>query len=105
MYRVILVCMAGMSTNVMRQKIEDAAKAENISMTVKAIGMDELRDNLEDTSLVLLGPQIKYNEDNIRKEIDKVDPSIPMLVIDPSDFGMMRGDKVLVSVMKVLEKK
>lgn len=99
MINVILVCMAGMSTNVMRGRIEAAAQAAGVEMKVKAIGMDELDENLADVNAVLLGPQIKYNEKNIRSAIDKISTAIPMMVIESTDFGMMRGDLVFQKMM------
>lgn len=104
MFKVILVCMAGMSTNVMRGRIEAAAKESAVDMKVKAIGMDELDENLNRTDAVLLGPQIKYNEKNIRIAIDKKNPDIPMMVIESTDFGMMRGDLVFKKLMALLNK-
>lgn len=95
--------MGGMSTNVMRGKIEEIAKKEHTEMMVKAIGMDELDNYIESVDAVLLGPQIRYNADNIRAQLDEYNPAIPMMVIDSSDFGMMRGEHVYQQLMTLLK--
>lgn len=104
MIKVILACMAGMSTNVMRGKIEETAKLNNVEMVVKAIGMDDLDRYVCECNIILLGPQVKYNEGNVRKLIAKKNPSIPLMVIDSTDFGMMRGDIVYKKMMQLLDK-
>lgn len=59
MINVVLVCTQGMSTNIMRGKIEEAAKIKNIDMSVIAVGLDDLSNHLTDTQIVVLGPQVK----------------------------------------------
>lgn len=100
MLNILLVCNAGMSTGIMRAKIEQEAKKANVEMNVKAISMDDLRNNLEGTSLVMLGPQIRYAEKQIR---EIVNDKAPVMVIDSTDFGMMRGDLVYEKLMKIIE--
>lgn len=100
--KAILVCMAGMSTNVMRGKIEEAAKGTDISLDIKAVGMDSIRDNLEGLDVVLLGPQIRYAEKSISDDLAKSSPSTKLIVIDSKDFGMMRGDEVFRKMCALL---
>lgn len=102
MYNVLLVCMAGMSTGIMRNKIEQAAKDNEVDMKVEAVGVNQIQDYLENVDLVLLGPQIKYAEKQIQGDLPS---GIPLMVIDSTDFGMMRGDAVYQKLMKLLEEK
>lgn len=99
MFNIVLVCNAGMSTGIMKTKIEQEAKKANVEMSVKAISMDALRNNLENTSLIMLGPQIRYAEKQIR---EIVSGKAPVMVIDSTDFGMMRGDLVYQKMMKII---
>ena len=102
MINVVLVCTQGMSTNIMRGKIEEAAKIKNIDMSVIAVGLDDLSNHLTDTQIVVLGPQVKYATKSVRNEIDKVNTNIKMVVINFQDYGLMRGDRVLENILTEL---
>ena len=58
--KILLVCNAGMSTGIMKMKLEQEAKARGLEASVDATPMVELGDNLEETSIILLGPQIRF---------------------------------------------
>lgn len=64
MIKAILVCTQGMSTNIMKMKIEEAAKNDQKELDIQAVGLDELDTYLKGTDIVILGPQIKYAEKN-----------------------------------------
>lgn len=102
MINVVLVCTQGMSTNIMRGKIEEAAKIKNIDMSVIAAGLDDLSNHLTDTQIVVLGPQVKYATKSVRNEIDKVNTNIKMFVMNFQDYGLMRGDRVLENILTEL---
>lgn len=65
--KILLVCNAGMSTGIMKMKLEQEAKTRGLDASVDAIPMVELGDNLEGTSVILLGPQIRFALDDIKK--------------------------------------
>ena len=102
MINVVLVCTQGMSTNIMRRKIEEEAKIKNIDMSVIAVGLDDLSNHLTDTQIVVLGPQVKYATKSVRNEIDKVNTNIKMFVMNFQDYGLMRGDRVLENILTEL---
>ena len=102
MINVVLVCTQGMSTNIMRGKIEEAAKIKNIDMSVIAVGLDDLSNHLTDTQIVVLGPQVKYATKSVRNEIDKANTNIKMFVMNFQDYGLMRGDRVLENILTEL---
>lgn len=95
---ILLVCNAGMSTGIMKMKLEQEAKNRGIDATVNAVPMVELGDYLEGTDVILLGPQIRFALDDIRK----MAPEIPVMAIAPQDFGMMNAPKVLDEILKEL---
>jgi PTS system cellobiose-specific IIB component len=45
----------------------------------------------------MLGPQVRYLEDNFKKKLD-----IPVEVIDMQDYGMMNGEKVLKEALSAM---
>ena len=69
--KILLVCNAGMSTGIMKMKLEQEAKTRGLDASVDAIPMVELGDNLEGTSVILLGPQIRFALDDIKKQAAK----------------------------------
>ena len=95
MIKAILVCTQGMSTNIMKMKIEEA--------DIQAVGLDELDTYLKGTDIVILGPQIKYAEKMIREQLDKVDSQILMMCMEPADFGLMRGTVVYQKMLDCLK--
>ena len=94
--KILLVCNAGMSTGIMKMKLEQEAKTRGLDASVDAIPMVELGDNLEGTSVILLGPQIRFALDDIKKQAE----GIPVRAIAAQDFGMMNAKKVLDEALK-----
>ncbi|HHV13602.1 MAG TPA: PTS sugar transporter subunit IIB [Clostridiales bacterium] len=83
----------------MKMKIQEEANNRNIDLTIDAIPMVELNDHLEGTSAILLGPQIRFALDDIKKTAK----DIPVIAIAPQDFGMMNGKKVLDDLLKAFK--
>lgn len=98
--KILLVCNAGMSTGIMRMKLEQEAANRSIDASVSAVPMVELEDYLEDTDAVLLGPQIRFAQNDIKKTAG----GIPVMVIAPQDFGAMNASKVLDEVLRMTGK-
>ena len=70
--KILLVCNAGMSTGIMKMKLEQEAKARGLEASVDATPMVELGDNLEETSIILLGPQIRFALDDIKNQAEGI---------------------------------
>ena len=81
--KILLVCNAGMSTGIMKMKLEQEAKTRGLDASVDAIPMVELGDNLEGTSV-------------IKKQAE----GSPVMAIAAQDFGMMNAKKVLDEALK-----
>ncbi len=105
MLKILIMCMQGMSTSVLENKMRDSAVSRGIDISLRAIPTHEFK-GVDDNDIVVLGPQVKYAEKDIRKKMDATGgEKIPLYVIEAQDFGMMRGDVVLTKILKVLEKK
>ena len=87
---IVMLCNLGMSTGMMVKKLEQEAAKRNLEATVHAYPMVELDEHLDGTDAILLGPQIRFALDDIKKQAG----SIPVMVIEVQDFGMMRADHV-----------
>ena len=51
--------------------------------------------------VILLGPQVKYRYAEIVEKYGST--GIPIQVIDQTDYGMMNGEKVLKSAIKLMK--
>lgn len=90
---IILVCSAGMSTSMLVNKMEKAAAERKIEANIKAIAASDLKNNLENLDVILIGPQVRYLEKKIKASAEP--KGIKVAIIDQLAYGMMKGDKVL----------
>lgn len=97
--KIILVCSAGMSTSMLVKKMRDSAKERNIEVEINAVAESQLNNNLENLDVVLIGPQVRYLEKTIRKNLEP--KGVKVDVIDQMAYGMIQGDKVLDQAMSM----
>lgn len=107
MKRVYLFCSAGMSTSMLAANMQQVANQHSLEIEVKAFPHDRLGEIIATLhpDCILLGPQVKYLYDQTMKEFGNA--GIPIAVIDSGDYGMMKGEKVLktaVKLMRAIEK-
>ena len=96
--KILLMCNAGMSTSIMKMKLEAEAKKLGMDAVVEAIPMGEMAGNMDDADAILLGPQIRFAANDVKaKAGDK-----PVMVIAPQDFGMMKADKVMKDLLAMM---
>lgn len=93
MVRIMLCCSAGMSTSMLVRKMEEAAKERDLEVDIEAYGVAEFDNQFSHYQVVLLGPQVKYMLKTLSEKA--ATQGIPVQPIDPMDYGMQRGDKVL----------
>ena len=91
--KIILVCSAGMSTSMLVKKMKESAEARNIEAEISAIAESQLKNNMENLDVVLIGPQVRYLEKKIKQQLEP--QGIKVDIIDQLAYGMMKGDKVL----------
>ena len=48
-------------------------------------------------------PQVRFNLGKIKEEAAKVNPGLPVDVIDMKDYGMMNGEKVYNYAKKLMD--
>ena len=103
MKKIYLCCNAGMSTSMLASKMQSVADEHNIPVKVAAYPHHKLGD-IVDTDCpdcILLGPQVKYMyNDTVEKYSDK---NVPIAVIDAGAYGMMDGEKVLKTAIKLIK--
>lgn len=102
MKTILLACAAGMSTSLLVTKMEQAAKDKGLETKIYAVSVADVDNELakESIDVVLLGPQVRYEEANVRQKLEPY--NIPLAVINMQDYGMMNGAKVLDSALALL---
>lgn len=101
MKNIVLCCAAGMSTSMLVQRMQDAAQKKGVEVSIKAVPVAEFKDNLAAADIILLGPQVKYEQAKLQALADPFGKKVA--VIDMMDYGMMKGDAVLDKALKMLE--
>ena len=100
MIHIMLCCASGMSTSLLVEKMIKAASEQGIEADIWAVGANEVKANAAKADIILLGPQVRY-AGNIKIEAEA--PGVPVAHIDMKDYGMMNGNKVLDTALKLIE--
>lgn len=98
MKKILLVCNAGMSTSMLVKKMQQAAQEMKVEVSIEAKSLAEAKKEIETADIVLLGPQIRYELDNVKK----IAGTTPVEDINMMDYGMMNGKKVLEHALSVI---
>lgn len=101
MKTIMLVCSAGMSTSLLVTKMEKAAEAQGLEAKIFAVAEAEASNHLDEIDVLLLGPQVRFLEGNMKKKLEP--KGIPLAVINSVDYGMMKGDKVLEQALGLMK--
>jgi PTS system cellobiose-specific IIB component len=105
MKKIYLFCSAGMSTSMLASQMQNVADKHNLPLSVKAFPHYSLSEIIETDrpDVILLGPQVKYM---LAQTVDQYGSSgIPIALIDAQDYGMMNGEKVLKSAIRLMKGK
>ena len=97
MKKIVLFCMAGLSTSILVEKMRAAAKARGYECTVDAYAIGNASKEGADADIVLLGPQVRLQLEQIKKLV-----SCPVEVVDMLAYGTMDGKQVMDRVVEIL---
>ena len=102
MKKVYLFCSAGMSTSMLASNMQDVANQHNLPIKVAAFPHNKLEEIISEDrpDCILLGPQVKYMYEETVEQFGS--QGIPIAVIDQGDYGMMNGEKVLKSAIRLI---
>ena len=97
--KILLVCCAGMSTSMLVQRMDKAAKVKGVQATIDAVPATQVQKVINDFDIVMLGPQVRTQ----KKNIEALANGKPVVLIYMRDYGMMNGEKVLDFAIKTIE--
>ena len=86
----------------MVSKMKEAAQKKQIEAEITAMSESSFDTYDGQTDVLLLGPQISYLEQNIRKKYEP--KGIKVSVIEAASYGMMDGERVLNKALEMIEK-
>lgn len=103
MKKIYLFCSAGMSTSMLASKMQEVADSHNLPLKVAAFPHGKLDEIITEDrpDCILLGPQVKYMYDETVSKYGH--EGIPIAVIDSGAYGMMDGEKVLKTAIKLIK--
>lgn len=104
MRKIYLFCSAGMSTSMLAANMQQVANERSLDIYVQAFPHDQLEEVIRayHPDCILLGPQVNHLFEEIVKEFSRY--RIPIGLIDSLDYGMLDGEKVLKSAIKLIRK-
>ena len=68
--KILLVCSAGMSTDILRGELIKYAKKEQLPLEVKAVGVHAYKEYSTEYDVIPLGPQIAYRRKRLRRNAE-----------------------------------
>ncbi|MBQ9036181.1 MAG: PTS sugar transporter subunit IIB, partial [Erysipelotrichaceae bacterium] len=95
------ICQFGASTGMLADNIIQAAKDRSIEAVVNAYSISDAKDVVGNADIVLLGPQLRFQQKKIEQ---MVNGEIPVMVIEPFDYGMVNGEAVLTAALNKIKK-
>lgn len=96
--KILLACAGGFSTSMLVEKMKETAVSKKLDIVIDACAEGSLENYLP-VDAVLLGPQMGHAEDSVRNQVGS---TVPVTVIDMMDYGMMDGEKVLNTALKLM---
>ena len=81
--RILLACGAGLSTSILMKKIEKYCESQGEELKINAVPVGDIVGNVDayqnDYDCVLIGPQVSYRLDELKKVLSIPAASIPSL--------------------------
>ncbi|WP_174614734.1 PTS sugar transporter subunit IIB [Virgibacillus ihumii] len=97
--KVTLLCALGMSTSLLVEKMKKAAGDRSIEVEIEAHSVDDIEEQLKNSDVILLGPQIRYKKNELYKKAEAA--KVPIDIVDMKAYGMTNGEKVLDQALKL----
>lgn len=97
MKKIVLLCAGGMSTSVLVNNMKKEAASQNFECDIDAYAVDSAKKVGADADCILIGPQIAYKLEEIKKLV-----LCPVRDIDMAAYGMMDGKKALEMAQQLM---
>ena len=98
MKKIVLLCCQGMSTSMLVSKMQKAAAEQGLDYDIAAHPIASAASVAADADLILLGPQVRFQQSKVQKEL----PDCKIEIIDMKSYGMMDGSGVVRQCKKII---
>jgi PTS system cellobiose-specific IIB component len=92
-----------MSTSLLMKKMIAEAEQRGLPVEINALASRNSIEQVGHYQVVLLGPQVKYMQQDLQKQADKY--GIRVEPINMMDYGMQKGGAVLDFALSLIENK
>lgn len=102
--QIMICCAHGMSSSLIAEKVQKAAEDKGLDAKVFAVPRSEAADKLasEHIDAILLGPSLRFQQDNLKKQVTESGQTTGIGVIDMQAYGLLDGKKILAEAEKVM---
>ena len=92
-----------LSTSLLVTKMEKAAEAQGVEAKIFALSASEADPEIEkgEIDVILLGPQVRFMLKQFEEKAASI--NVPVEIINMQDYGMMNGEKVFATALKLIE--
>ncbi len=105
--KILLVCYGGLSTsmlvNRMKKAVEESPNLKDRGIVIEAWGKEEYYEKLDDTRVIMLGPQVSMLKDEVRRVALDKGYDVPVVVIDKDHYGAMEAVPVLLAAFDAIK--
>ncbi|WP_302558392.1 PTS sugar transporter subunit IIB [Holdemania filiformis] len=96
--RILLACALGCTTSLMVERMKQNASPDDV---IEAHSVNEIQNIFTNYDVVILGPQVRLQFENIKTMCEKENVKVGM--IDITAYGRMDGKKVLAQAQSLIE--
>ena len=101
MYKILLCCKSGLTTNMLVNAMKKEAKKRNINTLIWDMAESAISHSWTDADCVLVAPQNAGEIEDIKGIVNN---TIPVDVIDSDNFVKMNGQAVLDQAINLVNK-
>ena len=102
MKKMILLCEAEVSTDLIVNKMKEYTKVKNVDVDIKALPLAECEEIINNFDIILLSPQVRFQMPQVNA---LVNGKIPVKAIDTVLYGMKNEKVILEQTLNLLNKK
>ncbi len=102
--KTVILCGSAMSSGLIVEDIKSIANKFNVEVEIECFASLRFKNyDYSNLDVVVLAPQVKSQEADIRKYLDEKNIALPIYTIPMRDYGLVRGEKILKDLLQVIE--
>lgn len=94
--KILLACGAGLSTSILMKKIEKYCADKGEELKIEAVPVNNVEGYQNDYDCVLVGPQVSYRVEELKKTL-----TIPVEGIPSLDYAIGNAENVMKLAHKI----